>query len=237
MWRLMFLMIILIISSIVKSCSCGAVQRVKLHSCLKSQFSCLITSDKDIKTSSPVINGRFADEDDLYVEVDAANPQTSGGDDMGLSNNMVNPPKRQNISDEEEDAGVCLASVSSSSPASSRGPGGRRCRSVCGGDIPTFHGENVTKDSSVPLIHTNAPVAISTPEENRKNKCGSTRSVANSKNYVPKFNKNSANNIRESNKRKEAIRQPRPASCTFGTNGASETTLEGKHKILSRRGR
>ena len=149
---------------------------------------------------------------------------------MGISDNMINNQKRQQISDEEEDAGVCLASVSSSSPASSRGPSGRRCRSVCPSDIPKFHCENPSKVSTVPIIHTDtsAPVAVSTPEEHRKLKSEGAAYEVVSNNYVPKFNKNSANNIRESNKRKEAIRQPRPASCTFGTNGTSHVTLEGK---------
>ena len=149
---------------------------------------------------------------------------------MGIADNMINNQKRQNISDEEEDAGVCLASVSSSSPASSRGPSGRRCRSVCAGDVPPFHCENTSKDSTLPIIHTNtsAPVAVSTPEEHRKLKNGGSTHEVSSNNYVPKYSKNSANNIRESNKRKEAIRQPRPASCTFGTNGASHMTMEGK---------
>ena len=56
----------------------------------------------------------------------------------------------------------------------------------------------------------------------------SSSCMLNPNNYVPIYNKNSANNIRESNKRKEVIRQPRPASCTFGTNGGENGTLEGK---------
>ena len=190
----------------------------------------LLNIDKDIKTSSPVINGRFADEDDLFVNVEAVNSKTSIPDDMELVEDIVSVQKRQNISD-EEDAGVCLASVSSSSPASSRGLNNRRCRSVCVGDMPVFHCEKPPSDSTVPLIHKNSsvPVAISTPEAIRKSKSDiSSSCILNPNNYVPIYNKNSANNIRESNKRKEVIRQPRPASCTFGTNGGENGTLEGK---------
>ena len=143
---------------------------------------------------------------------------------------MVISQKRQNISDEDEDAGVCLASVSSSSPASSRGPSGRRCRSVCAGDITTVHRENATKEPIIPSMSNNnsAPVAQSTPEEHRKHINGSSSSVLNTNNYIPMYNKNNASNIRESNKRIESIRQPRPASCTFGTNGSAHATLEGR---------
>ena len=149
---------------------------------------------------------------------------------MELTNNMVISQKRQNVSDEDEDAGVCLASVSSSSPASSRGPSGRRCRSVCAGDIPTVHRESLPKEPVISIINTNnsAPVAQSTPEEHRRHKNGSCSSVTNPNNYIPMYNKNNASNIRESNKRIEAIRQPRPASCTFGTNGSAHATLEGR---------
>ena len=149
---------------------------------------------------------------------------------MELVEDIVSVQKRQNISD-EEDAGVCLASVSSSSPASSRGLNSRRCRSVCVGDMPAFHCEKPPSNSTVPLIHTNSstPVAISTPEAIRKSKSDiSSSCILNPNNYVPIYNKNSANNIRESNKRKEVIRPPRPASCTFGLNGGENGTLEGK---------
>ena len=149
---------------------------------------------------------------------------------MEITNDMAITQKRQNVSDEDEDAGVCLASVSSSSPASSRGPSGRRCRSVCAGDIPTAHRGNVTTEPVISIINSNnsAPVAQSTPEEHRRYKNGSTNSVTDTKNYIPMYNKNNASNIRESNKRIEAIRQPRPASCTFGTNGSAHATLEGR---------
>ena len=73
-----------------------------------------------------------------------------------------------------------------------------------------------------------APVAQSTPEEHRKQKSGVSNSVISGNSYIPMFNKNNASNIRESNKRIESIRQPRPASCTFGTNGSAHATLEGR---------
>ena len=149
---------------------------------------------------------------------------------MEITNNMVISQKRQNVSDEDEDAGVCLASVSSSSPASSRGPNGRRCRSVCAADITTNNCENLTKERAFSLMSNNscAPVAQSTPEEQRKQKSVVSNSVISGNSYIPMFNKNNASNIRESNKRIESIRQPRPASCTFGTNGSAHATLEGR---------
>ena len=193
------------------------------------KFLNLIFAENDIKTSSPVINGRFADEDDLFVEVDAANSKhPADNDDIEITNNMVISHKRQNVSDEDEDAGVCLASVSSSSPGSSRN--GRRCRSVCPADIATNHSENLSKEPIISLMSNNgsAPVAQSTPEEQRKHNSGSSNPVLNTNSYIPMYNKNNASNIRESNKRIESIRQPRPASCTFGTNGSAHATLEGR---------
>ena len=188
-----------------------------------------------MKTSSPVINGRFADEDDLFVEVDAANSKNSNAEDLGSADPLGNVQKRQNISDEEEDAGVCLASVSSSSPASSRELSGRRCRSVCVGDIPSFQCENTSKESAVPLTLTNssAPVAVSTPEGNRKANSGSSSCLMNSNDCNSRYDKNSGNNVKEFNRRNEGIRQPRPASCTFGANGASHSPLEGRNNCLN----
>ena len=138
--------------------------------------------DKEKIASSPVVNGRFADEDDLYTEVDAARSKNSEGSERGSAQQLVHPHKRHNVSDEEEDAGVCLASVSSSSPASSRELNGRRCRSVCVGDIKAFQCENQLEDTTRLSKPANcpAPVAESTPEAKRKQNGGSCNVLMNS---------------------------------------------------------
>ena len=149
---------------------------------------------------------------------------------MGSDDPLLSVHKRQNISDEEEDAGVCLASVSSSSPASSREHSSRRCRSVGVGDIAGFQCENKSKVSTVTLELTNssAPVAVSTPEGNRKAKTQSTICLPNSNECNSMCDQNGDNNSKELNRRTESTRQARPASCTFGTNGASDSLLQGE---------